>query len=170
MFQPAHDRILVHLQLLKCYMVLRGSCAEHMHNAFGVVFARVLINNVLCQSFPCPSPRFPFLLLCCYTAYYCFLLKNSEKNPPYVLHIRRKSLLLHPLSETERRSVDMMAGFSVLRSRVFFRSFFRTLSGPRKKSRGKVWRICGKVPIFAAAFPSRPGGAFRERLRSLKCW
>lgn len=99
-----------------------------------------------------------------------FIWKNSEKNPPYVLRIRLKSLLLHPLSETERRSVDMMAGFSVLRSRVFFRSFFRTLSGPRKKSRGKVWRICGKVPIFAAAFPSRPGGVFRERLRSLKCW
>ena len=49
--------------------------------------------------------------------------KTPKKNPPYVLRIRRKSLLLHPLSETERRSVDMMAGFSVLRSRVFFGPF-----------------------------------------------
>ena len=76
--------------------------------------------SVLPVSFP--SFSFPFIVLL-YSALLFFLLKNSEKNPPYVLHIRLKSLLLHPLSETERRSVDMMAGFSVLRSRVFFDPF-----------------------------------------------
>ena len=115
---------------------------------------------MLCQSFPCPSPRFPSLLSCCDTVCYCFYLKKLRKNPPYVLRIRLKSLLLHPLSETERRSVDMMAGFSVPRSRVFFRSFFRTLSGPRKKKSRKSLEDMRKSPYLCSRFPFPPWRGF----------
>ena len=122
--------------------------------------------SVLPVSFP--SFSFPFIMLL--YSVLLFLLKKLRKKSPLCFAHSSQVPTFAP-------AFGNGAAFCWHDGRLFgppvpcfFSVLFPDAVRSSKKSRGKVWRICGKVPIFAAAFPSRPGGAFRERLRSLKCW